>query len=84
MSEFSKLDMVSKKNNSESIKILESIFPNVFFEGKIDFDKLKETYENQVIGRYIRALEQNKDRKKEELIKKALYYGVDALCKSMR
>ena len=49
-----------------------------------DFDKLKETYENQVIGRYIRALEQNKDRKKEELIKKALYYGVDALCKSMR
>lgn len=49
MSEFSKLDMVSKKNNSESIKILESIFPNVFFEGKIDFDKLKEELTGNII-----------------------------------
>ena len=49
MSEFSKLDLISRKNNSESIKQLEIIFPNVFSEGKIDFEKLKEELTGNII-----------------------------------
>lgn len=46
-----------------------------------DFEKLKEAYENQMLGRFIEALEQ---KDKDEITRKALYYGVDALCRTMR
>lgn len=45
-----------------------------------DFEQLKETYDNQILGRFIRSLE----RRDDPIAKKALYYGVDALCKTMR
>lgn len=45
-----------------------------------DFEKLKETYDNQILARFIRSLEQQED----PVAKKALYYGVDALCQTMR
>lgn len=45
-----------------------------------DFEQLKETYDNQILGRFIRSLERSDD----PVAKKALYYGVDALCKTMR
>lgn len=46
-----------------------------------DFMKLKADYENQMIGRFIRAME----RKPEDTVtRKALYYGIDALCRTMR
>lgn len=46
-----------------------------------DFEKLKETYDGQMIGRFIKAIEQEPEN---GLTKKALYYGVDALCRTMR
>lgn len=46
-----------------------------------DFEKLKEEYGNQMLGRFIRAMERNRDNPASQ---KALYYGVDALCKTMR
>ncbi len=46
-----------------------------------DFEKLKEDYDNQMVGRYIRAMERKND---DSITRKALYYGVDALCKTMR
>ncbi|MFV0464573.1 MAG: exonuclease SbcCD subunit D [Lachnospiraceae bacterium] len=46
-----------------------------------DFERLKTVNENQMIGRYITAMEQNGD---EKISKKALYYGIDALCRTMR
>ena len=46
-----------------------------------DFEKMKETFHNQMVGRFIRAMENNP---KDAVAQKALYYGVDALCKTMR
>ncbi|MBO5372318.1 MAG: DNA repair exonuclease [Lachnospiraceae bacterium] len=46
-----------------------------------DFDKLKENYENQMIGKFIHAME---NMPEDSIRNKALYYGVDALCKTMR
>lgn len=46
-----------------------------------DFEKLKETYDGQMIGRFIKSMEQNPQ---DGLMQKALYYGVDALCRTMR
>ena len=37
-----KLDMKSKNIVKDNIKKLEELFPNVFSEGKIDFDMLKQ------------------------------------------
>lgn len=46
-----------------------------------DFAKLKANYEKQIVGRYIHRMEQMP----ESVIRnKALHYGVDALCKTMR
>ena len=41
-----------------------------------DFEKLKIEYGQQILGRYIRALE---EMPQNEVTKKALYYGVEAL-----
>lgn len=46
-----------------------------------DFDKLKEIYSDQMLGRFIRAMEQKDE---DPVSRKALYYGVDALCRTMR
>lgn len=46
-----------------------------------DFDKLRAEYEEQMIGRFIRCMEQ---KEKSAVVQKAMYYGVDALCKTMR
>lgn len=46
-----------------------------------DFEKLKETYENQMVGRFICAME---EKGQDAVTQKALYYGVDALCRTMR
>lgn len=57
------------------VNIVEELVPDY------DFTKLKETYENQMVGRFIRAMEQMPE---DAVTKKALYYGVDALCRTMR
>ena len=41
-----------------------------------DFEKLKLKYQQQILGRYIEALEK---MPQDEIVKKALYYGVEAL-----
>ena len=41
-----------------------------------DFEKLKLQYGQQILGRYIRTLE---EMPQNEVTKKALYYGVEAL-----
>lgn len=41
-----------------------------------DYEKLKMQYEQQVLGKYIQALEK---MPQDEITKKALYYGVEAL-----
>lgn len=46
-----------------------------------DFEKLKETFDNQMVGRFISAMEH---KEQDEVTRKALYYGVDALCRTMR
>ena len=46
-----------------------------------DFDKLKETFDNQMVGRFITAMQA---KEPDAVTKKALYYGVDALCRTMR
>ena len=46
-----------------------------------DFDKLKETFDNQMVGRFITAMQA---KEQDAVTKKALYYGVDALCRTMR
>lgn len=46
-----------------------------------DFERLKSTNANQMIGRFIAAMEQKDDNR---IARKALYYGVDALCRTVR
>lgn len=46
-----------------------------------DFEKLKEVYDTQMVGRFVRGIEK---MPQDAVTKKALYYGVDALCKTMR
>ena len=46
-----------------------------------DFERLKEEYAEQILGRYIRAMER---KESDEVSRKAMYYGVDALCRTMR
>lgn len=41
-----------------------------------NFDKLKREYQNQMVGRYIRALEA---LPQDEITRRALYLGIDAL-----
>lgn len=41
-----------------------------------DFEKLKSEYGQQILGRYIKALE---EMPQDEITRKALYYGVEAL-----
>ena len=41
-----------------------------------DFEKLKLQYEKQILGQYIQKLE---EMTQDEITKKALYYGVEAL-----
>lgn len=46
-----------------------------------DFAKLKETYDGQMLGRFIHGIER---MPQDGVTQKALYYGVDALCRTMR
>lgn len=46
-----------------------------------DFEKLKENFDNQMVGRFICAMEA---KNQDAVTQKALYYGVDALCRTMR
>ena len=41
-----------------------------------DFEKLKQQFGQQILGRYIQVLE---EMSQDEITKKALYYGVEAL-----
>jgi len=49
-------------------------------EPEFDFEKLKKQYQRSLIGKYIEEF-MNKEMDYTE--QKALYYGVDALLKSM-
>lgn len=44
-----KLDMETKKIVNDNIEKLEELFPNIFSEGKIDFDMLKQELSNSII-----------------------------------
>lgn len=63
--------------DTEGIKSMERVVKvDNQCQADYDFEKLKLRHEQQILGRYIRALEEMPQNK---VTKKALYYGVEAL-----
>lgn len=69
------IDVAKLQEMDQIVSVVEGTTPDY------DFDKLKETYDRQMVGRFIRSMER---KPQDEVTKKALYYGVDALCRTMR
>lgn len=67
-------DLETLKKIDHVVDVIDQLVPDY------DFEKLKEIYDQQIIGRFIQTIEKSQDPEAQ----KALYYGIDALCRTMR